>query len=54
VKRPSDRKSVVVVVRLTKAERAALNKQRQPHESLSDVIRRLLFAARSSTAPEAK
>lgn len=42
-KRPSDRKSVVLVVRLTKAERATLNKQRQSGESLSDVARRLMF-----------
>ena len=41
--RPSDRKSATITIRLTKAERAALNKERQPSESLSDVARRLLF-----------
>ena len=43
-KRPSDRKTFVLQVRLTKSERAVLNKQRQPGESLSDVARRKLFS----------
>jgi hypothetical protein len=51
-KRPSDRKSTTITFRLTKGERAALNKQKVAGESLTDVVRRLLFAPPSPTPPE--
>lgn len=47
-KRASDRKSVYLRVRITKAERAELNRQRVAGESISDVARRLLFNRRTT------
>lgn len=45
MKRPSDRKSVYLRVRITKAERAWLRKKAKAGEGISDTVRRLLFAA---------
>ena len=44
-KRPSDRKSVTLQVRVPKSTRAELRKIAKPHEALSDTVRRLLSFA---------
>lgn len=44
MKRASDRKSVVLILRVTKAERAWLNKQRRAGELLSAAHHRILFS----------
>lgn len=42
MKRPSDRKSAMITLRVQKSTRAELRKMARPHESLSDTVRRLM------------
>lgn len=44
MKRPSDRKSATITVRLTRGERAMIRLASRKGESLSDTLRRLVFA----------